>query len=142
MRRGYTLIETMLALVILGLALGVALPRATALRNGWAVEEAAQTLVQAHRRARIAAVLWGHPLILLVSPDSLRLTTLADSVIWAAPGPLRSGVSMTGGLRKLTFTPVGITAGVSNASYRFTAGAAIRTVVLSRLGRVRLTRGP
>jgi Tfp pilus assembly protein FimT len=42
--------------------------------------------------------------------------------------------------RQVTFSPVGISSGLSNASFRLQRGAASRTVVVSRLGRVRVTR--
>jgi Tfp pilus assembly protein FimT len=45
---------------------------------------------------------------------------------------------LAGPIRILTFSPVGITTGLSNASFRLTRGAVSRTVVVSRLGRVRL----
>jgi prepilin-type N-terminal cleavage/methylation domain-containing protein len=114
MRRGYSVVELILVLVIISLLLGIALPRIAPLRDGLGAEQAAQAVILAHSRARVAAVLLSRPLVLTVAPDSLR---------------------------KLTFSPVGISMGLSNATFRITRGAAIRTVVVSRLGRVRIQRG-
>jgi prepilin-type N-terminal cleavage/methylation domain-containing protein len=143
MRPGFTLPEVALALVIAGLLLGIALPRLTALKQEVTVEQAAQSLVSAHRRARTLAITRGHPTILSVADRSLRITlTGAAQPHWLAPGPLDQGVSVTGTPRDLTFSPLGITTGLSNASFELSLGSSTRTVVISRLGRIRILRGP
>jgi prepilin-type N-terminal cleavage/methylation domain-containing protein len=143
MRPGFTLPEVALALVIAGLLLGIALPRLTALKQEVTVEQAAQSLVSAHRRARTLAITRGHPAILSVADRSLRITlTGAAQPHWLAPGPLDQGVSVTGTPRDLTFSPLGITTGLSNASFELSLGSSTRTVVISRLGRIRILRGP
>jgi type IV fimbrial biogenesis protein FimT len=141
MRRGYTIIELTLILTIIGLMLGIALPMLAPLRDSWTAEEAAQSVVLAHRRARIAAILLNRPLVLTVAADSLRIATLSDSVLWRAAGPNAEGATLAGPVRKLTFSPVGITTGLSNATFQISRGSAIRSVVVSRLGRVRVRRG-
>ncbi|HEU5040597.1 MAG TPA: GspH/FimT family pseudopilin [Gemmatimonadales bacterium] len=141
MRQGYTLVELTLVMAVAGLALGIALPRLASLRDTLDVEQAAREVVTAHRRARLAAILHSRPVVLAVSPDSLayRLAGAPDR-LWRAPGPARNGVVMASAARQVTFSPVGITTGLANASFRLLRGAASRTVVLSRLGRVRVTR--
>lgn len=141
MRRGFTLLELVLAFVIIGLTLGTALPRIAALRDGWVAEQAAQAIVQAHRRARLSAILLSRPVVLTVAADSLTIANAADSVIWRSPGPASGGAVLAGPVRKLTFSPVGITMGLSNATFRVSCGVSLRTVIVSRLGRVRLVRG-
>ena len=143
MRSGYSLPEVALALVVAGLLLGIALPGFTAVKQEVAVEQAAMALVAAHRRARALAVARGHPAVLTVAERSLRIT-LGGAPLphWTAPGPLEEGVAVTGVPRDLTFSPLGITTGLSNATFRLTLGAASRAVVVSRLGRVRIVRGP
>jgi prepilin-type N-terminal cleavage/methylation domain-containing protein len=141
MRRGYTVVELTLVLAIIALLLGIALPRITPLRDSWSAEQAAQAVILAHSRARVAAILLSRPLVLTVASDSLRIATLADSVVWRGAGPAASGASLAGPIRKLTFSPVGLSMGLSNATFQITRGAAIRTVVVSRLGRVRIQRG-
>jgi Tfp pilus assembly protein FimT len=135
------MLELSLVLTLIGLMLGIALPRITALRDGWTAEQAAQAIVLAHTRARMAAVLLSRPLVLTVAPDSLRIATLTDSVVWRAAGPAAEGATLAGPVRKLTFSPVGLTMGLSNATFQVRRGAAIRSVVVSRLGRVRIQRG-
>jgi prepilin-type N-terminal cleavage/methylation domain-containing protein len=141
MRRGYTIVELTLVLAVIALLLGIALPRIAPLRDGWSAEQGAQAVILAHSRARVAAILLSRPLVLTVAPESLRIATLADSVVWRGPGPSAEGASLAGPIRKLTFSPVGLSMGLSNATFRITRGAAVRTVVVSRLGRVRIQRG-
>lgn len=143
MRSGLTLPEVALALAVAGLLLALAVPGFTAVKQEVAVEQAAQSLVSAHRRARTLAVTQGHPAILSVAEGSLRITLSgAGQPHWVGPGPLEQGVAVTGTPRDLTFSPLGITTGLSNASFGLSLGSALRTVVVSRLGRVRILRGP
>ena len=62
----------------------------------------------------------------------------SSTPLWTEPGPAASGVSLPGPTRHFTFAPEGFTLGLSNASLRLARGSATRTVVFSRLGRVRL----
>jgi type IV fimbrial biogenesis protein FimT len=143
MKYGFTLVETALTLAVAGLLLGIALPRFSALKEGVAVERAAQSIAAAHRRARTTAIVHGRPAILSVAAQTLRITLVgAGQPHWSSPGPSEDGVTLAGPPRDLTFSPLGITTGLSNASFPLTLGSASRTVVVSRLGRVRILRGP
>jgi prepilin-type N-terminal cleavage/methylation domain-containing protein len=139
MRRGFTLLELLLALAVAGLLFGIALPRFGLFRDQLAVGEEAGRIAAAHRRARITAILESRPVVLTIGPDSLCIAVDADSgTTWTEPGPSAQGVALAGGSRQLMFSPVGITTGVSNATFRLTRGVASRTVVVSRLGRLRI----
>lgn len=143
MKYGFTLLETALTLAVAGLLLGIALPRFSALKQGVNVERAAQNIAAAHRRARTTAIVHGKPAILSVAAPTLRITFIgAAQPHWSSPGPSAEGVSLAGPPRDLTFSPLGITTGLSNASFRLSLGSASRTVVVSRLGRVRISRSP
>jgi hypothetical protein len=81
------------------------------------------------------------PAILSVAAHTLRITFVgAAQPHWAAPGPAEDGVALAEPSRDLTFSPLGITTGLSNASFHLSLGSASRTVVVSRLGRVRISR--
>jgi prepilin-type N-terminal cleavage/methylation domain-containing protein len=140
MRRGLTLIETLLTLAIIGLVLGIALPRFGLVRDQLAVDQEAGRIVAAHRRARITAILESRQVVLTVSPSLLAIAESLPGQDWRSPGPAEAGVNLEGGTRQVTFSPVGITTGVSNASFRLSRGAARRTVILSRLGRARVQK--
>ncbi|MBA3258712.1 MAG: GspH/FimT family pseudopilin [Gemmatimonadales bacterium] len=140
MRHGFTLPEILMVLAILGLVMGIATPRMVALRDSLAVEQEAHRVVAAHRRARITSVVRGRPAVLTVGPDSMGIRVAGDPAdTWGAQGPAASGVALAGPIRRMTFSPVGFTTGLSNASFNLSRGSARRTVVVSRLGRLRMT---
>jgi Tfp pilus assembly protein FimT len=139
MRRGATLVELSLSLGLVGIVLVIALPRLQALTDSLAVDRAARQIAAAHSRARMAAVLHSQVLELTVDASGLTIRPIAGGgIMWRADGPAAEGVALAGPSRTLTFSPVGITLGLSNATFALTRGAARRTVVVSRLGRVRI----
>ena len=141
MRRGFSLLEMVISLVILGLLSSAAVPALAAVRDRYMVQSAAAAIAGAHNRARIRAILEGQVTELEVRPDSLILrigTGGAGLPVWSAPGPLAAGVSLTSPPRTLPFAPSGITMGFANATFVLTRGGARRQVVVSRLGRVRV----
>lgn len=139
MRRGATLPELSLTLILMGIILAIALPRIHGLADSLAVARAAQEIAAAHRRARMAAVLRSRTLELTIDANSLIIRPSgAATPIWRANGPAADRVALAGPPRTLTFSPVGITMGLSNASFQLTRGGARRTVVVSRLGRIRI----
>ncbi len=139
MRRGATLLELALALAIMGLLLGIALPRLARVTDGLAVDRAALDIIAAHRRARIIAILRSRIVELTIDANDLTIRPRGNAAdLWHVAGPASRQVILAGPSRTITFSPVGITMGLSNASFHLSRGAASRTVVVSRLGRVRL----
>src|SRR5918993_5829291 len=55
-RRGFTLVEVALVVVIAGILLGIAAPRFTAMRNGYLIDTAAYQLAGDLRRAQVEAI--------------------------------------------------------------------------------------
>lgn len=140
MRRGYTLTETVAALVIVGILAGIAAPRMAQLRDAIAVDHAARQITGAYQRARIMAVMQNRSIVLEVGADWIVLRPRgATTQLWREAGPARAGVAFAGPPRQTTFSPVGLATGVSNTTYTVSRGAARRQVVVSRLGRVRIT---
>ncbi len=141
MRHGLTLPEIAMVLAILGLVTGIATLRIARVWDSLAVEQEAQRIAAAHRRARITAIMRGRPAVLSVGPDSLGIElTGPPHNLWGAKGPAASGVTLAGPVRRIAFSPAGYSTGLSNASFKLSRAAAGRTVVVSRLGRVRITR--
>lgn len=140
MQRGATLLELALALVVFGLILGIALPRIERVSDGLAVSGAASDIVAAHRRARITAILQSQVIELVVDTNDLAIRPRGGAAhLWHAAGPAAHRVALAGAPKTILFSPVGLSIGVSNASFHLSRGAATRTVVVSRLGRVRVT---
>jgi hypothetical protein len=89
----------------------------------------------------MTAVIESRPALLLVRADSLILSVIdgVDTLPrWAAPGARVVGVTLTGPIRPLVFSPLGITLGLSNATFVLGRGGASRQVIISRYGRVRV----
>jgi len=139
MRRGATLLELVLVLVIIGTLTAIAEPRVRGYTDGLAVNRAALEIVSAHRRARISAILQSRIVELTISAAAISIRPSgAAADTWRAAGPAAEQVSLAGPTRVIVFSPVGISIGVSNASFVLSRGAASRTVVVSRLGRMRI----
>ena len=129
----------MLVLAVAGILLGITIPQLARTLDRIEVQAAASHLIAAHQRARIMAVASGQVLTLALDSAALSITA-GDSAapLWSAPGPVASGVSLAGPTRHFTFAPEGFTLGLSNATLRLVRRSATRSVVFSRLGRVRL----
>jgi prepilin-type N-terminal cleavage/methylation domain-containing protein len=140
-RHGFTLPEILLVLAIIGLSFGIAVPRIAALRDGMVVEQETNQILAAHHRSRMLSIARGRPVVLSIGADSVSIRLVGDAAdLWAARGPVATGVTLEGPVRRMTFSPLGYTTGLSNATLRLSRGAAHRTIVVSRLGRVRVTR--
>jgi prepilin-type N-terminal cleavage/methylation domain-containing protein len=141
MRHGFTLPEILLLLAVLGLCLGIALPRVAALRDSVMVDQEARAIIAAHRRSRMLSITRSRPAVLQIDPDSMSVRVAGDAQdAWRARGPSANGVTLEGPARRMTFSPLGYTTGLSNATFRLSRGEARRTIVVSRLGRVRVMR--
>lgn len=141
--RGVTLPELLLAVAIVGLCAGIGVPRITALRDRLAVEREAAGLFVAYQRARLVASTTGQPVRLLVTAESLSAYALraGDSTLaWRVPGPAAGGVQLVSIPAPPLFVPGGVTIGVSNGRYVLSKGGVSRTLIASRLGRLRVSR--
>ncbi|MEP7225821.1 MAG: GspH/FimT family pseudopilin [Gemmatimonadales bacterium] len=140
MRQAFTLPELLLVLALGGILLGIGLPRLSAVLDRIEVAAAASHIAAAHQRARVTAVT--QSVVAVLSVDSLELTIRQRGLmtpLWSEAGPIAYRVSLAGPARKFTFSPEGFSMGLSNATLRLTRGNATRTVIISRLGRVRMT---
>jgi len=139
MRKAFSLPELMLVLALVGILTGLALPHLSGAMDRIDVEGAANRLIAAHQRARIMAITRGQ--VILLSIDSVRVTISSrgsSDPLWSDVGPAASGVKLPGPARQFVFSPEGITLGLSNATLRLSRGTGTRTVVISRLGRIRI----
>jgi prepilin-type N-terminal cleavage/methylation domain-containing protein len=141
MRHGLTLPELVLVLALGGILLAIAVPPLVRVLDRIEVGAAAGHIVAAHRRARVMAITRSQ--VLVLSIDSAQLTIQqrgTTTPLWSEPGPAANGISLGGPMRQFTFSPEGFSLGLSNATLHLSRGAAARSVVVSRLGRVRITR--
>ena len=141
MRQAFTLPELLLVVALASVLLGVAIPRLSATLDQIEVSAAASHIATAHQRARLMAVTQG--LVTVLSVDALSLTIRRRDLtppLWSEAGPAAHRVALAGPARQFTFSPEGFSLGLSNATIRLIRGSATRTVIISRLGRIRVTQ--
>jgi Tfp pilus assembly protein FimT len=130
-----------LILALIGILLAIAVPPLVGTLDRIEVAAAAGHIAAAHQRARVMAITRSQVVVLSVDPTALTIRPRGlVAVLWSEPGPAANGISLASPTRQFTFSPEGFSLGLSNATMRLTRGAATRTVVVSRLGRVRVMR--
>lgn len=139
MSRGVTLLELLLALVLLGLLALLAIPRLAAVTTAAALRHEATLLVTVLDEARTTAIRLGTVTTLTLT-DSAYLVEAAlptDSLMrWRRPGPAIRGVRLVGGGAPMRFSPAGVAVGVANRTFTLSRSGIARQVVVSRLGRI------
>jgi prepilin-type N-terminal cleavage/methylation domain-containing protein len=142
MLRGATLIELLLALALFAMALAIAGPGLRGAQDRLLAREWAAALVAAHRRARHGALAEQRVMLLTISADSLLLRAVVapgdTQARWRTAGPAQDGVALSGGPRTVAFAPSGVAFGLANATYTLRRGSAMKQVIVSRYGRVRV----
>jgi Tfp pilus assembly protein FimT len=141
MRQGFSLIELMLLIAVAALLFGIALPQLSVAVDRIEVGAAANHIAAAHRRAQMMAI--ARSQVLVLSVDSARLAIYPrgqNGLLWSEEGPAANSVALAGPARQFTFSPEGLTLGLSNATLRLARRSATRTVIVSRLGRIRIVR--
>jgi Tfp pilus assembly protein FimT len=142
MRRGITLLELLMVIVLTTLLASLTLPAIGALHDRLAVDAVTESVVSAHTRARLVAVAERRVAVLTLTADSLVVRVVeapGDTVFrWRGAGPGAEGVGVTGMPRSVLVAPSGVAMGVANGTYVLTRGAARKQVVVSRYGRIRV----
>jgi prepilin-type N-terminal cleavage/methylation domain-containing protein len=140
MRRGFTLLELLWAVVIAGFVLALALPKIGGLLDSLSADAAARDVAVALAAARQFAMDRGHRVRVRLNQDSLRVDTLGE-VTWgqyrAWPGAASRRASLSATTPVVTFSGLGLSWGVSNTTVTLRRGSHVETVVVSRVGRVR-----
>lgn len=141
MRHGFSLPELVLVLALGGILLAIAVPPLVGTLDRIEVGAAAAHIATAHQRARMMAITRSQVVVLSIDSAALSIQPRKPAtLLWSEPGPASSGVALPGPTRQFTFSPEGFSLGLSNATMVLSRGAATRTVVISRLGRVRIVR--
>ena len=141
MKQGFTLPEVMLVCAVAAILLGIGVTSLVRAVDRLSVDAAVTQVIAAHQRARMMAVVRGQVLTLLIDSAALSIAPPNGSApLWSASGPAASGVTLPGPQRRFTFSPEGLSLGLSNASLQLQRGSTTRTIVVSRLGRIRTVR--
>ena len=135
MRAAFTLIETLIVCVIIGIAAAIAAPAFRTAIDSMAVEGAARDAVNAFALGRLAALTHGGSEVRL---DSLGATVFAAGrVLHTRPIARVHKVRMRASPSLVRYAATGLAFGLSNGSVILSRGRAVDTVFVSRLGRVR-----
>lgn len=141
--RGYSLLELLTTLSLLGLLAALGGQRLGQVRDELAVHAAVTDIVLAYQRARLEALRTASPVRFEITHARITGWWLSDrdsSLAWSAPGPGRHGVVVRERVGPVVMSPAGITLGVANGRYVVERGSAHRAVIASRLGRLRVAR--
>jgi type II secretion system protein H len=145
MRRGFTLIEVLIVIGIVGILTAVVVPGFGRAADRWAVEHQTMRIVLAYRQAWVTARSQQRLALLRISADSITIRTTRSSgspdtmVVSVEPGPSLAGVDLQSPAHTAVFGPDGIGIGAANATHVLVKGSATRRIVVSRLGRVRVS---
>jgi Tfp pilus assembly protein FimT len=134
-RRGFTLVETLIICVITGIMLGIAAPRVGAIRDSISVDAAAREITSVFAFARLVA-LRDRGAEIYVDSVTVRLTA-SGRVQSEQRVAARHGVRIRTTLGLVRYAATGMALGLSNGAIYISRGAAADTIVISRLGRVR-----
>lgn len=141
--RGYSLLELLLALALLGILVALGGQRLGTVRDALAVDAAVTDIRLTYQRARLEALRTASPVRFEITPGRItgwRLTGRDSVRAWSVPGLGRHGVMVREGVGRVLMSPAGITLGVANGRYVVERGSARRAVIASRLGRLRVAR--
>ncbi len=136
-RRGLTLIEVLIVLTIAGTLMAIAYPRAQLILDRISVHSAASDLQLMLSSAREFA-LSSHSTVAVdfTSPAGIRVHRGSD-VFYSRNIASAHGVKLTYTRDSLAYGPLGLGVGAANLSVIVRRRAAVETVFVSRLGRVR-----
>ena len=139
MSRGVTLLELLLALLLIGLLALIAIPRLAAVTAAAALRHEATLLVTVLDEARTTAIRLGTVATLTLTDSAylIEAEIPTDSLSRRRhPGPAMRGARLAGGGAPMRFSPAGIAVGVANRTLTLSRNGVARQVVVSRLGRI------
>ncbi len=138
-RSGFSLIELVCTLTIVGLVLLMTVPRFGEWRDNLAAERAAVQVSTFYRAARYAALLRATAVQIDLTSDTLRATYLGlrDSVFALVEGPAAYGVTLSVSRSTIRLHPSGWGWGAANTKIVLRRGQAAESLTTSRLGRLK-----
>jgi prepilin-type N-terminal cleavage/methylation domain-containing protein len=139
MIRGFTLVELLIAIIIVALMAAIGFPTLTRQMDRLAVNRAAIDLSATYQSARLWAVYHGSRVRSEFSEASLRGVAegATDSVFLDVPGPARYRVRLTASRPSIRLGPTGLGLGAANTKLVLVRGEVAESLATSRLGRLR-----
>jgi Tfp pilus assembly protein FimT len=138
-RYGATLAELLITLSVLGILTSIAVPRAASLADRVGVKGAAQDVVVTLAAARAAASRRGAYASFVADPRTGQLRVVSGGEVLLVRYLAQTrGVKVEASRESVTFAPGGLGWGAANTTVIVSRGSRSDTVVMSRLGRVRV----
>ena len=139
LRRGASLTELLITLSLLGVLTSIAVPRASQLADRVSVKGAAQDVVATLSAARAAASRRSAYVSFVADPRTGHVRIVSAGEVLAEHDLARTrGVRLDASRESVTFAPGGLGWGAANTTVVVSKGTRSDTVVMSRLGRVRV----
>jgi prepilin-type N-terminal cleavage/methylation domain-containing protein len=145
-RRGFTVIEMLLVIMILGIATAIGLPRMSAGVTSASVRGARTTLINLLSRTRIAATetnriavlkIEANNAVILLRPRRLPGAGDADTLGPVAQLGENYGVTVTGSIDSVRFDPRGMASGFgTGTTFMVSKNGTTETIRIDALGRV------
>lgn len=137
-KRGYTVVELLIAMTIGGLMLAIAIPRGAALLDRISVHAAVGDIHATLSLARSIALAGGTAVAIDVDSANGVLRVRRGGEVLVSRGLAGAhGIRLSRTRDSLTYDPRGLGRGAANLSLIVRRGSAAETVFVSRLGRVR-----
>jgi prepilin-type N-terminal cleavage/methylation domain-containing protein len=139
MRRGFSLLELLVVLTILGILLALLTPRWAGQRDRLAVHRATTEVASFYHAARFAAILRSRQVRMEFAAGLLQAVYegWTDSTFLVRAGPDRHGVTLEASRAVIRIGPDGLGSGAANTRLVLRRGAAADTLTTSRLGRLK-----
>jgi type IV fimbrial biogenesis protein FimT len=129
-RRGFTLVEIVIVIVVAGLLMGIAAPRFTRMRNSLRLDTAARTLAADLRRAQTEAIKRNKTIVVAKVSDSTYSMTDVGNRLLASGGPQFDAAAMT-----VSFASFGPPVG-GGATFTINYAGSTKTVTVNASGLV------
>ncbi|MGH7653194.1 MAG: type II secretion system protein [Gemmatimonadaceae bacterium] len=137
-RRGMTIVELLVMMVILGVLAAIAVPRAVTAIDRLSVRGATQDVVLTLAAARAAASRGDAYVSFVADTHAGRVRVVSGGEVLVERDLARArGITLQASRESVTFGPGGLGWGAANTTVIVSRGARSDTVVMSRLGRVR-----
>ncbi|MHB1328125.1 MAG: GspH/FimT family pseudopilin [Gemmatimonadales bacterium] len=136
-----TLLETFAVVTTAAILTAIVVSGAARQADRAQVTLAQAAIVDAHRIGRSAAQALNRPVEVVVTADSIVVRDPADpdqAPMRRRAGPGRMSVTVSPASHTATYSANGLATGIANVTHRLQRGAVQRTVVVSRLGRLRV----